>query len=102
MIDSGQPLGHAVVVGVLRLRRELEETPRGRCEEAPRASSDASRSAVRARTRSSSSSLAWRSATWAARRRASARCRVRAVHQTMTENTTVFEVAMSARPNSRP
>src|SRR2546425_2164843 len=35
MIDSGQPLGHGVVVGVLRAERELQEPPRRRGRHPP-------------------------------------------------------------------
>src|SRR5439155_18513042 len=41
MIDSGEPLRHTVVVGVLRPECELAETPRGRRDETSRASTDA-------------------------------------------------------------
>src|SRR5437867_1497355 len=41
MIDPGQPLGHTIVVRVLGLERELEETPGACREDASRASTDA-------------------------------------------------------------
>src|SRR6267143_3500516 len=40
VIDPGQPLRHTIVICVLRLERELEETSRGHGEEASRASAD--------------------------------------------------------------
>ena len=41
MIDSRQPVGHTVVVGVFRLEGELEKSPAGRRNEASRVTADA-------------------------------------------------------------
>ena len=35
MIDARHPLGHAMVVGVFRLERELEQAARDFCQQAP-------------------------------------------------------------------